>query len=37
MWGSKNWYSDEIKSRRNSHDKEYAKLNVFNLNISYSV
>ena len=29
MWGSKNWYSDEIKSRRNSPDKEYAKLNVF--------
>ena len=29
MWGSKNWYSDEIKNRRNSPDKEYAKLNVF--------
>ena len=29
MWGSKNWYSDEIKSRRNSPDKDYAKLNVF--------
>ena len=29
MWGSKNWYSDEIKSRRNSPDKEYANLNVF--------
>ena len=29
MWGSKNWYSDEIRTRRNSPDKEYAKLNVF--------
>ena len=29
MWGSKNWYSDEIKNRRNSPDKEYTKLNVF--------
>ena len=29
MWGSKNWYSDEIKTRRNSPDKDYAKLNVY--------
>ena len=36
MWGSKNWYSDEIKNRRNSPDKEYAKLNVFIYNILYS-
>ena len=28
MWGSKNWYSDEIKNRRNSPDKEYAKLHI---------
>ena len=28
MWGSKNWYCDEIKNRRNSPDKEYAKLKV---------
>lgn len=28
MWGSKNWYSDEIKNRRKSDDPSYAKLNV---------
>lgn len=29
MWGSKNWFSDEIRNRRNSPDKDYAKLNVY--------
>ena len=28
MWGSKNWYSDEVSKRRNSPDPEYAKLAV---------
>jgi len=28
MWGSKNWYSDEIRTKRNSPDKDYAKLAV---------
>lgn len=29
MWGSKSWFSNEIKTRRNSPDKEYAKLAVW--------
>lgn len=29
MWGCKNWYSDEIKNRRNSPDPDYAKLGVW--------
>ena len=29
MWGNKDWYSDEIKTKRNSPDKEYAKLRVY--------
>lgn len=29
MWGSKDWYSDEIKKRKNSPDSEYAKLGVW--------
>lgn len=29
MWGSKSWYSNEVRNRRNSPDKEYAKLNVY--------
>lgn len=29
MWGSKNWYSDEIRTRRNSPDPDYAKLSVW--------
>ena len=28
MWGSRNWYFDEIGKRRNSPDSEYAKLSV---------
>ena len=28
MWGRKNWYSAEIRGKRNSPDKEYAKLAV---------
>ena len=28
MWGSRNWYFDEIAKRRNSPDSEYAKLSV---------
>ena len=28
MWGSKDWYSYEIRSKRNSPDKDYAKLSV---------
>ena len=28
MWGSRNWYFDEIGERRNSPDSEYAKLSV---------
>ena len=28
MWGSRNWYFDEINKRRNSPDPEYAKLSV---------
>ena len=28
MWGSKDWYSDEIGKRRDSPDSEYAKLSV---------
>lgn len=29
MWGSKNWFCNEIGSRRNSPDPEYAKLRIW--------
>lgn len=28
MWGSRNWYYDEMRRRKNSPDKEYARLDV---------
>lgn len=28
MWGNKSWYCDEIRTKRNSPDTDYAKLNV---------
>lgn len=29
MWGSKGWYSEEIRKRNDSPDSEYARLNVY--------
>lgn len=29
MWGKKDWYSAEIRTRRNSPDKDYAKLAIY--------